>query len=153
MPSEPLQVIECLNTLAECYRKEPNDTQVKIFVEVLKPFDAEVIQRAVVKTIESSTWFPSVHELLRLCREIRSQDEAGYQVDPLLADYYALVEKFYQTGECSAAEFEALEEKFRKKDRLNMADQVRERARRLEIIERQMERLEVPAKEPGQVPA
>lgn len=144
-PSPEQQVIEAIQTLAECFRKEPNQTQVRIFVRLLAPYAGECLERAMAQHIESSNWFPTAHELLGHCRKIAAENEVQYQVDPLMAEYFELTEKFYQSGAYIPQEFEALEAKFRNKDRTCMADQVKERARRLESIDQQMAAFEIDA--------
>ena len=139
--SKELGILGCIRTLSECYRKEPNDSQVRIFLRVLMPFELEIVERATARHIESSTWFPTAHELLGICRQMQAEGQVQYQHDPLMAEYFGLCERFYQTGAYIPQEFERLEKLFRNQGRINMADQLIEKALQFEHINQQMDEI------------
>lgn len=127
------EILEVLKMLTEAYRLEPNDTQTALFLETLKPFDAEKVRMAARQWIKASKWFPTIAELHRECM---LQEEIGTVLfpDALMKKYFELQERWFIQGEYNRAEYESLAQKFRSKDRPNMAEHVMYQAIRIEKL-------------------
>jgi hypothetical protein len=126
------EILSSLRMVTEYYGQEVNETQVRLWLRLLEPYPALVIEKAVVTHIERSKWTPKVSEIRDLCAELNPSN--GYRVDSLVGDLVQLENAFYDARQLDPAAWERLARRFERVGRVERAANTRQRLANLQAI-------------------
>lgn len=132
------EILSSLRLVTEYYGQEVNETQVRLWLRLLEPYPALVIERAVMMHIEHSKWTPKVSEIRDLCDSLTPKN--GYRVDSLVGELLELENAFYSERQLDADAWERLARQFERVGRVERATNTRQRFAHLQaILEREVQ--------------
>jgi hypothetical protein len=94
------------------------------FISQLEEFSPAVLALAVSEHIRSCKWFPTIAELIQLCRKFDNEN-SWTNVDWMAARLVELEDAWYQDGVCEEGDWMQLIEYFEKSERTCGAEQAR----------------------------
>ena len=127
------EVLNAIRLVTEYYQAQPNETQVRLWIRLLEPYPAEIIESAVLAHIEKSKWQPKVSEIRDLCAELMPKAHS-YQVDSMAGELIELENAFYDDRQLDLAAWEGLAQSFERCGRQERAANTRQRLANLQSI-------------------
>lgn len=132
------EILSSLRLVTEYYGQEINETQVRLWLRLLEPYPALVVEKAVLTHIERSKWPPKVSEIRDLCDSLTPKN--GYRVDSLVGELLELENAFYSERQLDADAWERLARQFDRVGRIERSANTRQRFANLQaILEREVE--------------
>jgi hypothetical protein len=126
------EILSSLRLVTEYYGQEINETQVRLWLRLLEPYPALVIEKAVLTHIERSKWTPKVSEIRDLCDSLTPKN--GYRMDSLVCELLELENAFYDERQLDSTTWERLARQFERVGRVERATNTRQRLANLQAI-------------------